>query len=543
MKRSIFCILILCLSAASLSADDYPRNHEIDILHYTFKIYLKENPGIIKGETYIDIRFKNSGVKEFTLDLIGKAEAANDTGMTVLSVTSGDKNLMFEHINNRLKIFLTNPPAEKDRLTFRIDYSGIPGDGLIISRNKFGDRTYFADNWPNRARYWIPTIDHPYEKATCDFIVVAPEQYQVVSNGFQVEETNLDYNMKLTHWKESVPISTKLMVIGVSRFAWEVVDLYKNIPIQTWVFPQNRDDGFYDFERSRRSLEFFDSKIGPFPYEKLANVQSRTRYGGMENASAIFYNENSVSGKRGYENTVVHEIAHQWFGDSVTEADWHHVWLSEGFATYLTHLFNEYHFGRDRLVSGLKRDINRIIRYYEGNPDSPIVDTRITNINRLLSTNSYQKGSWVLHMLRGIIGDEKFFKCLRNYYSQYRDSIAWTEDFQRVAEETSGTELDWFFKQWIYQPGLPKYKGTWEFNKAEGILHIYIEQVQDKKLQFTMPVEIGIYTEDSERPAIEVLKITEINNSFSIKLESEPESVILDPNTWVLMEADFEKKN
>ncbi|MCP4727845.1 MAG: M1 family metallopeptidase, partial [bacterium] len=354
---------------------------------------------------------------------------------------------------------------------------------------------------------------------------------------------DLPEKMKLTHWKETVPISTKLMVIGVSRFAWQVVDVYKGIQIQTWVFPQNRDEGFYDFARSGRSLEFFDSKIGPFAYEKLANVQSKTRYGGMENASAIFYNQRSVSGERGYERTVVHEIAHQWFGDSVTEADWNHIWLSEGFATYLTHLFDEFYFGRDRLVSGLERDRGRIIRYYGEHPDTPLVDPDKKDMKNLLSTNSYQKGSWVLHMLRGVIGDDLFFKTLQNYYKEYMNSIAWTEDFQRVAEETSGVELDWFFKQWVYQPGQPKYTGDWKYNKRSTMLEINIKQVQDQDLFFRMPVEVAIYFDDQDEPQIEVLEIDELKKTFKIRLESEPGRIVFDPNTKVLMEAEFGKKD
>ncbi len=541
MRRvlSIF-VLFVCLNVISASADDYPRNHDIDIQHYTFKIFLKEGSDMIRGETLIDIRFKKDGITGFSLDLIGKTEQSENKGMTVESVTLEDEPLHFLHDNGKLTVAM-RPSVKGKRLVFRINYMGIPEDGLIISENKFGDRTFFADNWPNRARHWIPAIDHPYEKATCDFLVYAPEKFQVISNGYLAEVTNLDGNMKLTHWKETVPISTKLMVIGVSRFAWEVVDIYKGIQVQTWVFPQNRDKGFYDFARSKRALEFFDNKIGPYPYEKLANVQSKTRYGGMENASAIFYNQNSVSGERGYENTVVHEIAHQWFGDSVTEADWHHVWLSEGFATYLTHLFNEFYFGRDRLVAGLERDKRRIFRYYESNPDSPVIDPKIDDLNHLLSTNSYQKGSWFLHMLRGMTGDDIFFEILQNYYKEYRNSIAWTDDFLRIAEETSGMDLEWFFNQWLYQPGQPNYFCNWTFEKKNKTLKIDIEQVQGKGLFFSMPLEIGIFIQGDDTPHIEVLKVDEIKKTFVLELESEPSKLVVDPNTKVLLKAEVKR--
>ena len=154
MRRTIFCALLLILTAVPAPADDYPRNHDIDILHYTFKIFLNEDTNNIRGETFIEIRFIKSGVDVFALDLIGKTDAADDTGMVVLNVSSGDFRLKFDHRDNRLKIYLDRPSKENERLAFRIDYRGTPGDGLIISQNKFGDRTFFADNWPNRARYW-----------------------------------------------------------------------------------------------------------------------------------------------------------------------------------------------------------------------------------------------------------------------------------------------------------------------------------------------------------------------------------------------------
>ena len=345
---------------------------------------------------------------------------------------------------------------------------------------------------PNRARNWLPTIDHPSDKATLEFLVTAPSKYQVIANGLQIEETNLENSTKLTHWKQSVPIPTKLMVIGVSRFAVQVVDTYKNIEIQSWVYPQDREKGFFDFARSRRILEFFDQRVGPYAYEKLANVQSKTRYGGMENATAIFYSENAITGQRRNENTVVHEIAHQWFGDSVTEKDWHHVWLSEGFATYFTIVFNEFTYGRDRAVQALKRNRTRIINYYKENPDSPVVDEKIKDLNDLLSTNSYQKGGWVLHMLRWAVGEENFWKGIRQYYTEFRDSNALTEDLQSVMEKASGIQLDKFFDQWIYKPGQPKYEGTWHYNKDAKKVTINLRQTQNSGRIFDMPVEFGI---------------------------------------------------
>ena len=262
-------------------------------------------------------------------------------------------------------------------------------------------------------------MDHPSYKATVEFIVTAPEQYEVVATGKLIEESALTKKRKVTHWSEVIPVSVKVMTIGVARFAVSLSGEVGNIPITTWVYPQNRDWGFSDFAVGPRVLEFFQSYIGTYPFEKLAHVQSKTRFGGLENASNIFYFENSVTGENDHESLIAHETAHQWFGNSATEDDWHHVWLSEGFATYFTSVYLEHQYGRDKLVESMKESRNDVLAFSKKNK-APIVDTTIVDINAVLSTNTYQKAGWVLHMLRKQIGDENFHKGIRAYYDQYK---------------------------------------------------------------------------------------------------------------------------
>ena len=155
-------------------------------------------------------------------------------------------------------------------------------------------------------------------------------------------------------------------------------------------------------------VNFFSTKVGPFPYEKLANVQSSTRFGGMENASAIFYSQEAIAKGKNIESTVSHEIAHQWFGDSVTEKEWHHLWLSEGFATYFGALFFEQSDGRDNFIERMEKSKKRI--FQSKVTDRPIVDYEVRDLFKLLNSNNYPKGAWVLHMLRGLLGDEIFLE-------------------------------------------------------------------------------------------------------------------------------------
>lgn len=522
--------------------DNYPKNPNIDALNYTFRITLSDDTDEILGEATVDLRFLVDGITELRLDLINAT--ANGKGMTVTGVSSAGKPMQYRHENDELRISLLSPSEANQRSRFTIAYRGVPATGLIIGPNKHGDRTFFSDNWPNKARHWLPTIDHPYDKARCEFVVTAPDNYQVISNGLLVEETDLSGGMRLTHWRQSVPIAPWLYVLGVAEFAVQYLDEYDGRSIQTWVYRQDRDAGFYDFAvPTRQVLEFYGNKVGPYSYEKLANVQAASVGGGMESATAIFYGENSVTGQRSvrWRNVIIHEIAHQWFGNAVTEYDWDDVWLSEGFATYFTLLFIEHAYGRDEFVAGLKRSRDRVMAFHERNPDYRIVHDNLTDMRQVTTSNTYQKGSWTLHMLRGIMGDDAFWKGIQAYYRNHRDRNATTDDFRRAMEEASGRDLSQFFRQWLYRGGKLEYQGGWSY--GDGVLHVELNQVQNDTSFFQMPVQIGIYLDGEPLPQIELLQVNDQQNTFTIALDREPADVVLDPNTWVLMEAEFVKQS
>ena len=544
-KNFIIALFFIVNCPQSALTDNYPKNPKIDAINYVFKLELSDDTDEIVCETTIDVRFLGEGIQELRLDLIKSSSELKGKGMRVSRVTSNGNSLIFTHENDALYITLAAPSIVNQRSKYRVVYKGIPASGLKIANNKHGDRTFFSDNWPNRARNWLATIDHPYDKAMCEFIVTAPDHYQVISNGLKVEETDITAGKRLTHWKQSVPIAPWLYVLGVARFAVQYVDEFKGKSIQTWVYPQDRDAGFYDFaEPTKKVLEFYSDYVGPFSYEKLANIQANSVGGGMEAASAIFYGDKSVTGKRTvrWRNVIIHEIAHQWFGNAVTEYDWDDVWLSEGFATYFTLLFIEHQYGRDAFVEGLKASQKRVNAFYEKNPDYRIVHNNLKDMRKVTTGQTYQKRSWILHMLRGVIGTDNFWKGIQSYYHKYQDANATTDDFLREMEEASGRDLSGFFRQWLYKGGTLKYAGNWQYDNTRNQVRITLDQVQNDGSLFKMPLEVGIYSGDKNVPQIEVLQVNEKSNVFIIKVDSEPENVLLDPNTWVLMEADFRKK-
>jgi aminopeptidase N len=524
--------------------DPYPKNPNIDALHYRFEFELFDDIDEIQGRTTLDVRFLAEGILTLRLDLINKSRKLENKGMLISSVESNGKVLDYTHEDDVLLITLPFTSSKGQRSQFTITYSGIPATGFIIGPNKYGDRTFFSDNWPNKARNWLPTIDHPYDKATCEFLVVTPGHYQVVSNGLLMEETNLAENKRLTHWKQSVPIAPWLYVLGVAKFAVQYVDDFQGKSIQTWVYYQDRDAGFYDFaEPTKKVLEFYSSYIGPFSYEKLANIQGNSVAGGMEAASAILYHSSSVTGNRSirWRNVVIHEIAHQWFGNSVTEYDWDDIWLSEGFATYFTLLFIEHEYGRDAFLEGLASSKKRVDDFYLENPEYTIVHNNLKDMSRVTSSQTYQKGSWILHMLRGVIGTDNFWQGIQSYYKKYQNGSATTNDFRREMEEASGQDLSTFFEQWLYKGGALKYSGSWQYNENKGQVEIKLDQVQGDGSLFKMPMEIGIQFDGTNQTQIEVVQLNEMSNKVGIKVGAEPKNVMLDPNTWMLMDVEFKK--
>jgi aminopeptidase N len=528
MKIILHLVICYCISSCLYSQGHEKRLATIDIKHYQFNLELSDETDEIKGTAVVDINFKKPTFS-FNLDLHSLDESTGK-GMIVESLTSNGDEIDFEHKGNNLFIKKKSELPFERNTQFDICYKGIPADGLIIGNNRLGERTFFGDNWPNRAHFWLPTVDHPSDKASVEFIVTVPNHYQVVANGLEIEESNLDDHTKLHHWKTDKELPTKVMVIGVGRFGVQLAGHAHGIPVTSWIYSEEKETGFSDYKYGVGALEYFHKKIGNYPFEKLANVQSKTRYGGMENASCIFYYEASVNGKKDKEALFAHEIAHQWFGNSASEADWHHVWLSEGFATYFTHLYFEEHYGDQIFKERLQVDRETIFTYFNKNP-APIVDTTVSNINKVLNANSYQKGSWFLHMLRNKMGDDSFWKGIKVYYKKFKYGNAYSHDFKKVMESVSHQDLSVFFKQWLNQPGHP-------------ILSAQIEQIKKNKYSinitqnqtgtFTFPLKVKF--SEGIQTLVKTFNISSKNQSFTFKWKGLIPKYTLDPDCTLLFE-------
>ena len=409
--------IVAWLAAASPIAAQQirPYRSAFDVLDYQLTIELPDTGASIRGTATLQVQ-RTARSDSLVLDLLD---------LSVTRATVDGKSARFSPTDAGVAIAL--PKGAGGQFTATVDYSGTVVDGLIARRDSAGRWTYFGDNWPNRARHWIPSIDHPSDKATVTWRVIAPPSQTVVANGKLISTRDVrgyDGSAKKEWiWRESRRIPVYLMVIAAAPLAvydlgdtaCGLADKQRCVPQAVYTAPEQRNFSPGPFARAGEMVQLFASLVGPFPYEKLAHLQSSTRFGGMENASAIFYADAGFRRGTMGDGVVAHETAHQWFGDAVTERDWPHLWLSEGFATYFAALWTRAARG-DSAFRVQMADIRQtILADSESVAKRPVIDTIETNLLALLNRNSYEKGGFVLHMLRAQVGERAFFDAIRAY--------------------------------------------------------------------------------------------------------------------------------
>lgn len=523
--------LAVLAATARPAADTYPRQPGIDAQHYVFRLtLLTGESNEIQGDATVTLRVSSAGVREAFLDL---ASPADGKGMTVTAVTSGGRVVAYEHKDNRLRLPLPAGTAVGQDVAFTISYHGVPANGLRLLNNIHGDRTAFSENWYNRARQWLPTIDHIADKASGEFIITTRADYQVISNGLIAEVVDLPGGLRRTHWKQAAPISPWLYSLGIAHFIVRSGGESRGVALSYWAFPQDADKGLASLERDARgSFEFFSDQVGPFAYEKLAHVEAAGMGGGTEHVSNIFYGEKGVTVGSA---PVVHETAHQWFGDAVTENDWNDVWLSEGFATYFTLLYTEHAAGRDAFVDGLRKSRDTVLRL----ETTTLANTPVVHANLAEATVSpnnqlvYQKGAWTLHMLRDLIGTEPFWRGIRLYYQRHMNGTASTDDLRRAMEAVSGQDLSWFFRQWLTRSGSPSIDASWSYDAAAKKVRVIVRQTQSAE-PFRFSIGIGVAAAAGALPVVRAYPVTARETTIEVPAETAPASVSLDPNVWLL---------
>lgn len=523
------------LSGPLSAQQDRPYRPAFDVADYQIAIDLPDTGSTIHANATLTVA-KPGKADALVLDLLD---------LNVNSVTVDGRAVKFTRTSETIEIPLpvkrgTNPVYE-----VAIDYGGVVKDGLIARVDTAGRWTYFGDNWPNRARHWIPSIDHPSDKATVTWRVTAPASQTVVGNGRLVSTRPVrgSANRTETVWRELRRIPVYLMVIAAAPL--EKLDLgdtacglaegQRCVPQFVYTAPEQRNVVPGPFARAGEIVQLFGHLVGPFPYEKLAHLQSSTRFGGMENASAIFYSDGAFRHRTMNDGLIAHETAHQWFGDAVTEREWSHLWLSEGFATYFAALWTRAARGDSAFRAQLAGIRANVLADTISVTKRPVIDTIETNYLALLNRNSYEKGGFVLHMLRSQIGERAFFDALRAYYLKHRHSTAVTDDLRAEMERESKQNLGWFFDQWLRRPGYPEVTATWSFDAStrEAVVNV-LQNPRFGLFQFPLAIELVDSAGTRRQTTVDMSGKNGAAQVVRVPMASAPARVVLDPNVGLL---------
>ena len=537
-------LLLVALCSAALAERRERLVENWRPLHYDVTLVFDDKLAELKrAETKLDALVLRDRLAVIDLDF---------GALTIDSLSVAGRPARYERQGERLNVFLARPARRGERLQLSVVYHGRPADGLILTNDKDGRPSATGDNWPNRVHHWIPSLDHPSAKATVSFNVTAPARTSVVAGGsLDARRTNADATQTWVY-SEGAPMPPYCMVVAVGEFASVqpgVMLPARHVPVSYYVPPSEQKLAMQGFGAAIPSLKYFSQTVAPFPYEKLAHIVGATRFGGMENSGAIIYSRTLFDPRegapqstrfgvrRGLVELIAHETAHQWFGDAVTPATWADLWLSEGFATYYAGLFVEHAEGRAAFREYMRRKGEEYLKY-EQTRRAPIHDRETEDLNALLNANNYQKGAWVLHMLRSELGDAAFARGVRAYYRAHLHRNATTEDLRAALERASGRRLREFFARWVYASGHPRYEAAWDWsagNRRGGVLTLTLRQTQegdDSYFPNAFPVEI--LTGAGARR----IKLTPTGRETvaRINLPARPANVRFDPEETILKE-------
>ncbi|MEK6407246.1 MAG: M1 family metallopeptidase [Acidobacteriota bacterium] len=524
------------------------ESQSIDVKHYRLQIQLAPNgfgtAGVVTGAVTI------------TGETTGTVSAINVDAQPNLSIDSvkldGNPN-DFRRKDSRVIISFPAPVSAGRPFTVVIQYHG-PGTGS----SSIGGGLLFTRHGPNfvpviathsepfGAPLWWPCIDNPADKATAELEVTVPQGNQAASNGV-LDRTQPNADGTVTYfWREDSPLTTYLVSVAATNYerfedSYTALDGVTTMPLVYYVYPEHLELARAKFAVTRSAMQIYADLFGEYPFLGEKYGMAEFPFGGAMEHQTITSISSSLVGSvtSSHQSTIVHELAHQWWGDLVTMKTWDDIWLNEGFATYCEVLFFE-------RFAGLAPGELLSKSYDDGVVDGALGGTvTAENLDRPFDDQGaiYRKGGWVLHMLRHVLGDQKFFDALKQYRERFAFSNASTLDFQRVCEEYYGASLDWFFQQWIYAPGRPVYKVTSDIGSADQSgnykVTVVIKQKQSHEIPgradgvYIMPLDVTIHYVDGTRETRTVWDDAR-KRKFAFTVAKQPVDVGVDEDHWVL---------
>ena len=520
------------MNKASKARIAYPGDDKIDVTYYKLNLNLSHAQQYLKGEATIGFKAK-SAISSFFLDLRNI--------LKVDSVKLASKKLGFLQDASKVTITLDKQYTENQTISVIVYYQGKPassgfGSFSFATHGNTQQPVVWSLSEPYGAPDWFPCKDTPSDKAdSSDVWITMPKEFVSVSNGTLMQVLDNKDNTKTYQWKNRYPIAHYLISIACSNYI-EYKNYFKysttngtppdSMVITHYVYPETfTATTKTQLDQTPFMLKLFSEKFGLYPFIKEKYGHAQCDFGGgMEHQTCTSINSYGGS-------LVAHELAHQWFGDKITCKNWENIWLNEGFATYAEAIYAEALGGKSSYQTNINANITKAKKAV-----GSVYVQNISSESEIFSNNrSYAKGAIVLHMLRGIVGEEKFFKILQNYLvSSVAYNSAVTEDFQKVAEETTGLKLDYFFKEWIYGESYPKYTYGWTVNDATAMLNLTINQTKNTIPEyFSMPVDIKIVTSQGE--SITTVFIDKASHLIQIaKPAGEVTQVVFDPDNKIL---------
>jgi aminopeptidase N len=538
-------LLASFISAQQLCADEpYARSRDYDLQHSKIALRFDLEQKKVLGEITHSLSILRDGTTKIVFD---------SAGLTIQKVTVNKAAAKFETAAEKLSIPLAAEAKAGDKFEIAIRYEGKPTKGMyfILPDKDYPDRPsqIWTQGESEDTRYYLPTYDYPNDRLTTETLLTVPASWITVSNGKLIGVSDAGKGLKTWYWKESVPSSTYLITVVAGEFD-EVKDTWHGIPV-TYYAPKGRGDRLpINYGRTPAMMELFSKKFGvDYPWEKYAQVMVDDFVaGGMENSSATTNNSSSLVHPKlapeyftGEDDLISHELGHQWFGDLVTCKDWGNVWLNEGFATFLETIWTEAHFGKDQADYGRW---NNAKEWIESNNlwNKPIVRHDFDDSSEF-DENAYNKGGWVLYMLRHQMGEEAFYRGIKHYLEVNRGKNVVTADLGKAIEEASHTNVDQFFSQWLYGAGAPKFdlSYTYDGEKHQVVLNVkQTQKVEGRVGLFRVPVEVEITT--ASGPKLYNVTVAKEKQTFSLPAESAPLMVLFDKGGHILKSADFHKE-
>lgn len=520
----------------------------VDVQHIKAELTLDVKKREVRGTVTHTVRPLHPFLETVDLD------CGKDLKVARVTIGPDKKPGTFRHDGDSLSIRLDKPRGPDESFDLAIEYAGSPDRGIrfVIPDAAYPDKplAIWTQGEAEDTRHWLPCYDYPNDRATSEMIITVAKPLSVLSNGVLVGTRPGPGNTVTYHWKMDVPHVSYLISLAVADFA-VYHDKLGDLPVDYYVARTVDEATARRFlGKTPRMIAFFDRVTGrPYPYVKYAQSCMPDFGGGMENISATTMTDFALHDEiaeleENMDGLVSHELAHQWFGDLLTCKDWSQIWLNEGFASYFGPLFTEYDRGED----AFRIEMHQTLQGYLGSDRAyrrPIVEARYESSDEMFDGMTYNKGSCVLHMLRGLIGDDAWWKGIHRYVAEHQLQVVETDDFRKAMEAASGRDLKWFFDQWVHKAGHPELKVRWRYEDDDNTVRIKIEQTQkvdDQTPLFRLPTSVEI-TEDGGRVRSIPIVIDGAAQELIVPTAARPKMVRIDPRGWLIKQLDFEKSD